>query len=186
MDKIYLFVRTQVIHTTPVHQLTSCEYLFHWNFSSEKVVSSDSGEKYAQIKHRLQAKTKMSVDFDVKGQQGMDFFNWRKRYYELWMDILSRIGGLKLKCLNDGFVSYKHATFHFTTGVVWIACGLLWCFISCLDSHSDGTHSLLRIHWWTSDVMLHYSKSVLMKKQTHLHLGWPELNCQQILFLLRK
>ncbi len=40
-------------------------------------------------------------------------------------------------------------------------CGLLWCFISCLDSHSDGTHSLLRIHWWASDVMLHFSKSVL-------------------------
>ncbi len=31
-------------------------------------------------------------------------------------------------------------------------CGLLvdYCdvFISCLDSHSDGTHSLQRIHWW--------------------------------------
>ncbi len=30
-------------------------------------------------------------------------------------------------------------------------CGLLvdYCdvFISCLDSHSDGTHSLQRIHW---------------------------------------
>ncbi len=43
-------------------------------------------------------------------------------------------------------------------------------FISCLDS--DGTHSLQRIHWWTGDVMLHFYKSVLMKK--HLHLGWPE------------
>ncbi len=40
-------------------------------------------------------------------------------------------------------------------------------FISCLDSHSDGTHSLQRIHWW-SDVMLDSSKSVLMKKQTDL------------------
>ncbi len=27
---------------------------------------------------------------------------------------LARIDGLKLKCLNDGFVSYKRATFHFT------------------------------------------------------------------------
>ncbi len=42
-------------------------------------------------------------------------------------------------------------------------------FISCLDSHSDGTHSLQRIHWSASDVMLHFSK-----KQTHLHLRWPE------------
>ncbi len=40
----------------------------------------------------------------------------------------------------------------------WLeSCGLLvdYCdvFISCLGSHSDGTHSLQRIHWWASDVM---------------------------------
>ncbi len=48
---------------------------------------------------------------------------------------------------------------------MWITCG----FISCLDSHSDGTHSLQKIHWWAK-----FSKTVLMKKQTHLHFGWPE------------
>ncbi len=47
-------------------------------------------------------------------------------------------------------------------------------FISCLDSHSDGTHSLQGIHWWASDIMLHFSKSVPMKKQTHLHLAWHD------------
>ncbi len=35
------------------------------------------------------------------------------------------------------------------------SCGSLvdYCvvFFSCLDSHSDGTHSLQRIHWWASD-----------------------------------
>ncbi len=45
---------------------------------------------------------------------------------------------------------------------------------ACLDSHSDGTHSLQSIHWWASDVMLNLSKSVLMKKQTPLLLGQPE------------
>ncbi len=45
-------------------------------------------------------------------------------------------------------------------------CGLLWCFISGLTSHSDGTHSLQRIHCRASDVVLHFSKSVPMKKQT--------------------
>ncbi len=44
-------------------------------------------------------------------------------------------------------------------------------FISCLDSHSDGTHSLQRINWWASDVMLHFSKSVLMKKKA-ASFGW--------------
>ncbi len=46
--------------------------------------------------------------------------------------------------------------------------------ISCLDSHSDGTHSLQSIKQQASDAMLHFSKSVHMKKQTHLHLGWTE------------
>ncbi len=31
-----------------------------------------------------------------------------------------------------------------------------------------------RVHWWTTDVMLHFSKSVHMKKQTQLHLGMSE------------
>ncbi len=42
-------------------------------------------------------------------------------------------------------------------------------FISCLGSHCDGTHSLQRIHWSASDIMLNFPKSVLMKKQTHLN-----------------
>ncbi len=63
--------------------------------------------------------------------------------------------------------------------MVWIFCGL-YCdvFISCLDSHSDGTHSLQRIHWWVSDGMLHFSKSVPTKKQTR-RMAWECVNCQQ-------
>ncbi len=38
-------------------------------------------------------------------------------------------------------------------------------FISCLNTHSDGTHSLQWIHWWASDGMLHLSKSVPMMKK---------------------
>ncbi len=34
--------------------------------------------------------------------------------------------------------------------------------------------SLQRIHWLASDLMLHFSKSVLMKKQTQLYRGWPD------------
>ncbi len=30
------------------------------------------------------------------------------------------------------------------------------------DVFIDGTHSLQRIHWWARDVMLHFSKSVLI------------------------
>ncbi len=58
-----------------------------------------------------------------------------------------------------------------TDGLEW--CGLLvdYCdvFISCLDSHSDGTHSLQRIHCWASDVMLHFSKS---DEETNSSTSW--------------
>ncbi len=55
--------------------------------------------------------------------------------------------------------------------------------ICCLDSHSDGTHSLQRTHWWASDIRLNFPKSVLMKKKTHPHLdGLRTSNFQQIIF----
>ncbi len=47
--------------------------------------------------------------------------------------------------------------------------GLEWCvligWIIVVFIHCRGS---------ISDVMLNFSKSVLMKKQTHLHLGWTE------------
>ncbi len=76
----------------------------------ERAILSESGEKYAKIKCHLQAKTilnKYVVGFDVSGQQGMDFYSLEEAL--LWIiDIKVK------KHLNDGFVSYKHAAFHFT------------------------------------------------------------------------
>ncbi len=63
-------------------------------------------------------------------------------------------------------------------------------FISWLDSLSDGTHSLQRIYLWASDLMLNFSKSLLMDEQTHIldglavstFLGWTvPLSCILIL-----
>ncbi len=56
--------------------------------------------------------------------------------------------------------------------------GVDYCdvFISCLDSHSDGTHSLQRIYCWASDGMLHFSKS---DEETIYTWGWGHF--QQIL-----
>ncbi len=85
--------------------------------------------------------------------QMSNFFSWESNR-TVWID-----GGRK-QWIQVKNVFYKHASFCFTKyefmgGVVWITSGLLWCFIICLDSHTDGTHSL---HWWTSDVMLNFSK----------------------------
>ncbi len=93
----------------------------------------------------------------------MDFFHWRKHYYWLWTCILAGSNSLKLKCLNDRFVSYTQL--FSSQDINWWIGFTCDVFISCLGSHSDGTHSLQRIHWWASDAMLNFSKSVQMKEQ---------------------
>ncbi len=140
-----------------------CKCIHNIAFSSEKVISSESGEKYAQIKQCSQAKIVQNSSKQIC---------WDR----LWTTKLARSDNLKVKHLYDGFSSYKHAAFHFTQHqlMAWSRVDYYDVFISCLHSHSDGTHSLQRIHWWESDMMVNFSKSVLMKRQNHLHLGWPE------------
>ncbi len=87
------------------------------------------------------------MDFDVRMQHGMDY------YALLWPEASI------LKWTAKWWICVLHS---FLLHKTWInelgSCGLLvnYCnvFISCLDSHSDGTHSLQRIHCWASDVML--------------------------------
>ncbi len=86
----------------------------------------------------------------------------------------------QLNRLNDGLESYKHEPFTRHYLMDWSCVDYLWIiviFISCLDSHSDGTHSLQRIQWCASDVMLNFSRSALTKKQTDLHFGKPKGKC---------
>ncbi len=59
-------------------------------------------------------------------------------------------------------------TFSLEEAILWIMdTGIVYCYVF-INCYSDGTHSLQRIHWWASDVMLNFSRSVQMKKQTHL------------------
>ncbi len=64
--------------------------------------------------------------------------------------------------------SFSHDSNWLTENMVY-----LWIIIM-FYSHSDGTHSLQRINWWASNVMQHFSKSVQIKKWTHLRLWWTE------------
>ncbi len=104
-----------------------------------KVVSSESGEKYGQLKHRSEVKTAQNsckqicwwiLKWDWRQTSLMEALLWITDSYVDQMRWLT--------CLNNGFVSYKQAAFRTR---YW----LLWCFISCLDFLSDGTHSLQRI-----------------------------------------
>ncbi len=92
---------------------------------------------------------------------GDALYHWRKRYCGLWTHIW--VKNILMLAL---FQLLSSPDVNWWTGVVWITCDVL---DSCLDSHSDGTHSLQSIHCWDTDAVTHFSK-----KQTHLHLGWPE------------
>ncbi len=82
---------------------------------------------------------------------------WEDNTGEIVMDyrlvFLIRSVSIKLKFLNDGFVYCSFSLHKLING---LELAYLWIivFIRCLDTHSDGTHSLQRIHWWASDVML--------------------------------
>ncbi len=55
-------------------------------------------------------------------------------------------------------------------------------FISCLDSHSDGTHSLQRIHCWDTDAVTHFSKSDEETNSSTSWLAWG-WGCFQQIFI---
>ncbi len=61
-------------------------------------------------------------------------------------------------------------------------CGLLWSFyqVSGLSfwRHPFTAEDPLLVSKWYNATF--FSKSVMMKKQTHIHLGWPEDEFQQI------
>ncbi len=60
------------------------------------------------------------------------------------------------------------------------SCGLLWCFHQLFQTHFDGTHSMQIIHWWASDAMLNFTKSVLMKKNSISRMACVWKHFQQI------
>ncbi len=115
----------------------------------------------------------MWVDLDVRGQQLMDFFTRGSVIMHYELHIWTGSDYLKLKCFNDGFVSYKHAAFHSTRHSL-----MDWSFYQ-LFGFSFWWHPFTAEDPWASDVMLYFSKFGSMKKQNLL--AWPEV--EQNVFL---
>ncbi len=107
--------------------------------------------------------TNMLVDFDVKDNRGWTFF---LEQVSLW--IMESYFGQELWNMQLFTSQY----INWWTGM-WIAAQLLW-YVHQLFGLSFWRHPFTAEDPLVSDVMLNFSKSVLMKKQPHLHLGWPE------------
>ncbi len=84
-----------------------------------------------------QSKTNMSLVFDVRGQQGMDFFSGKSLILDygliFWSDVMASSSNILLK---DLFLTnsqlFTSQDINWWTGVVWISCGLLWFFLSAV------------------------------------------------------
>ncbi len=79
-------------------------------FSSEKVNLSESGEKYAQIKHSLHPTKVLNKPvgrFWCDRTTGDRLFHWWKRYSGLWTILFVIIDGLKLNALMVALFLHK-------------------------------------------------------------------------------
>ncbi len=114
---------------------------------------------------------------------GDGFLHWRKHYYGLWTCILARSDGLNLKHINYGFVSaFVFSSVNWWTGVVWITCGLIVMFLSAVWTLILTAPIHCRASIGETLIQRHISPN-LMKKQTHLHLVWPEYIFSEFKFL---
>ncbi len=117
---------------------------------------------------------------------GDGLFHWRKHYYGLDPDFGKQWFDVKNVLIMDLF--FTNMQLLSSQEVNWLEwCGLLvdYCdvFISCLDSHSDGTHSLQMIYWWTSDGMLRFSKSDEETNSSTSWTAWGWVKFQPIVML---
>ncbi len=142
----------------------------------EQVILSESEEKYAQTKHHLQVKTVQNSSKQIClwlmwEEQGMDL-------YTGWSVIVDYGGILVIKFFKVFLTNRFLLDQPLMNRLESLFVDYCDVFISCLDTNSDGTHSLQRIHWLASDVKLNFSKPVPMKKQTLLRLarGWANFH----------
>ncbi len=149
----------------------------------------------------LQWKSASSVALSIKIHRHITVFIWkrwlicayfsldsdemtshlRKQYYWWRTFIFSWMQWFEIKMSYDQFVYFKHTTFWFTKPLMdWSRVDYLWIIVRFLSAvcHSDGTHSLQRIHWWERDLMLNLKKNLKNSSTSWMPWGW--VHCQQI------
>ncbi len=161
--------------------------------SSEKVILSESGEKYAQIKHYLLSKAVLNnyvvgiwceTRDELGGRIIMDYGDNLSAGHSvqdglnvLMMDLLVMISLLYVMMMY--LIQLHRISLHKTLTDGLEYCGLLWCFYQLFGL------SFWRHPFTAEDVMLNSAKSVPMKKQTSW-MAWGWVFCTRIFNLHRK
>ncbi len=96
--------------------------------------------------------------------QTRTLFHWRKSYYKLWIWVKNIL-------MLDLFQLLSSQDVNWWTGVVWITCGLLWCFfqlfgLSFWRHPFTAEHPLLR--QWCNATFL----QIWWRNKLILILGW--------------
>ncbi len=108
-----------------------------YRFLQWKAIWSESGEKYLQLKHRLQAKTVENSSEQISGLIFMlkDNRRWTCLLDKalLWINSSYFIQKQRFEVKTYRWICFLQ-TYVFTSqdvnwcpGVLWITCGLLWC-----------------------------------------------------------
>ncbi len=107
--------------------------------------------------------------------QTRPLFHWRNHYYGLWTLISARSNSLNLKkkvLMMDLFQLLSSPDVNWWTGVVWITCGLLWCFYQLFGlsfwRHPFTAEDPLLRQWLNATFLQ------IWWRKTHSHLGWSE------------
>ncbi len=160
-----------IIHTTPVHQLTSGEDK-RWNKSSIKIFPVEKCICCCLVKIQphicLELFCLVNAAWSVQISlliQTRTLFHWRK-CYGLWTRIW-----VKNILMLDLFQLLSSQDVNWWTGVVWIVVMFLsavWTLILTAPIHCRASIAETLMQW-------HISTN-LMKKQTHRNLGWPEMS----------
>ncbi len=94
--------------------------IYNIAFSSENIISAESGEKYAQIKQKQSKAVLIKCQWILMWEDNRQLFHWRRRYYGLWTSIFISSDGLNLKHVTYGFILLQTCSFSIDNTCVWI------------------------------------------------------------------
>ncbi len=96
------------------------------------------------------------------------------RLFPLVIDLCIFLSWFRWDDVFTGESNITSQVVNWWTGVMWITCGILWCFYQLFGlsfwRHPFTAEDPLVSKWFNAK----FSKSDQIKKQTHLHLGWLE------------
>ncbi len=124
----------------------------------------------------------MWVDFDVRGQEGMDFFSGGSIIMDYRLILVASRGlkhGLMFFFFLKNMQILSSQDVNWWTGVVWITCGLLWCFYQLFGlsfwRHPFTAEDPLVSKWWNATV----SQIWWRKNSSTSWMAWGWVNVQQ-------